>query len=458
MGQSDSLPGVVVRIGEIPATLFFAGLASGLIGLYQFNVVVPAGVCGDLQLTMSVARQTVNQNHAPLRSSPCGSCNKLPGMLRTGNLRTRTIRSLLLLLPLLAHAGQHDQQIAAAMQKMIDQNEVPGAVTVIVTPKGISHLGVLGYANSAKSKRLQKNSIFWIASMTKPITAVSVLMLQDQGKLSINDRLGKFLPEFAASSVTLKHMLTHTSGMGEATTAELKSAKTLADLVPIYANKPAFFAPGAQWKYCQAGINMLGRVVEVVSGQSLEVFLQDRIFQPLGMKDTKFYLTEKQLSRLVTPVRNDDGKLVDAAVSILNGQAPTDRNRYPAANGGLFATAPDYARFARMLLRGGEVNGKRYLSENSFALMTSSQTGDLKAGFIPGHAWGLGVGIVEQPQGQTAMSKPGTFGHGGAYGTQAWIDPKSGIAMILMVQRANFKNSDDSPVRLAFQQAATATR
>jgi CubicO group peptidase (beta-lactamase class C family) len=107
-----------------------------------------------------------------------------------------------------------------------------------------------------------------------------------------------------------------------------------------------------------------------------------------------------------------------------------------------------------MLLRGGELDGKRYLTKASYDLMTSIQTGDLKAGFIPGHGWGLGVGVVREPQGQTALNKPGTFGHGGAFGTQAWIDPQSGVALILMVQRANFRNSDDSPVRLAFTQAA----
>lgn len=355
-------------------------------------------------------------------------------------------------------AGERDEAIAAAIREMMAQNEVPGAVTVVATRDGISHLGVTGFADAARTRPLQKDSIFWIASMTKPVTAVAVMMMQDEGKLSIEDPLEKYIPEFKGNGVTLRHMLTHTSGMGEATPAELASAKTLAEMVPIYAKKPLGFAPGSQWKYCQSGINMLGRVVEVVSGMTLDKFFEQRITKPLGMKDTAFYLKKGQLKRWVTPARREETGLVDSPVGLLAGKSPVSRDRFPAANGGLFSTGPDYARFARMLLRGGELDGKRYISEKSFELMTSIQTGDLKAGFIPGHGWGLGVGVVRDPQGQTAMSKPGTFGHGGAFGTQAWIDPKSGVALILMVQRANFRNSDDSPVRMAFQKAAMGVK
>ncbi len=361
----------------------------------------------------------------------------------------------LLCVCLLASANDRDQAIAAKMQEMIAQNEVPGAVTAIVTPKGVTHLGVTGYADAAKTRPLRKDSIFWIASMTKPVTAAAVMMMQDEGKLSIEDPLVKYIPGFD-KRITLRHMLTHTSGMGEASAGELKNAKTLADLVPVYIAKPVGFEPGSQWRYCQTGINMLGRVVEIVSGQSFPDFVSARIFRPLGMKDTTFYPTAKQMPRVATPARKDGGKLVEAPNAFLNGKAATDRDRYPAPNGGLFSTAPDYAKFARMLLNGGELSGRRYLSKASWELMTSSQTGSIKAGFIPGHGWGLGVGVVVDPQGQTARNKPGTFGHGGAYGTQAWIDPKSGVALILMVQRANFPNSDDSPVRQAFTQAALA--
>lgn len=379
--------------------------------------------------------------------------------------RTRTKSVLLLpaaalavLGPLGWAKGPRDEAIGARMREMIAQNEVPGAVTVVVTPKGISHLGVNGHADAAHTRPLTRDSIFWIASMTKPVTAVAVLMLQDAGKLSIDDPVSKYIPEFAGWKVTLRHMLTHTSGMGEAAPDETAGARTLADLVPIYARKPGAFEPGSQWKYCQSGINMLGRVVEIVSGQPFPEFIEARIFRPLGMKDTTFYLSEGQLPRLVTPARKDGDKLVDAAIGLLQGKSPVDRNRFPAANGGLFSTGPDYARFARMLLRGGELGGRRYLSKASFDLMTANQTGTMKAGFIPGHGWGLGVGVVVTPEGQTAMVQPGTFGHGGAYGTQAWIDPKAGVAYILMVQRSNFGNSDNSPVRLAFSQAAAASR
>ena len=358
-------------------------------------------------------------------------------------------RLLISVAVLAAWAGDRDAAIAANMRKMIDAREVPGAVTVVATRSGISHLGVTGHADLDKKQPLKKNSIFWIASMTKPITAAAVMMLQDEGKLSVDDPVSKYVPELRTPGMTLKHLLTHTSGMGEATADESNAARTLADLIPAFAAKEPRFAPGAQWRYCQSGINTLGRIVEVVSGDRFEVFLEKRFFKPLGMKDTTFSVTAKQLPRVVAPARKTGDKLVAEPVKSL-----TERFRYPAANGGLFSTGPDYARFARMLLNGGELDGKRYLSAKAIEQMTSPQTGDLKAGFIPGHAWGLGVGVVREPQGQTAMSKPGTFGHGGAFGTQAWIDPQSGVALILMVQRANFKNSDDSPVRLAFQKAA----
>jgi CubicO group peptidase (beta-lactamase class C family) len=243
--------------------------------------------------------------------------------------------------------------------------------------------------------------------------------------------------------------------MAEATDDESKAAKKLADLIPAYLNKPMQFEPGSQWKYSQSGINSLGRIIEVASGMPYDRFLEERLFKPLGMKDTTFYVRKDQLPRLVTPVKvADDGTFVATTVRILYGAEPTSTDRYPAANGGLFSTAPDYARFARMILNQGTLDGKRYLKPESVRLMTSLQTGNLKTGFTPGNGWGLTFGIVREPQGVTAMLSPGTHGHGGAYGTQCWIDPVKGLAMILMVQRADFPNADNTKARLVFQQIA----
>jgi len=173
------------------------------------------------------------------------------------------------------------------------------------------------------------------------------------------------------------------------------------------------------------------------------------------MKDTTFYPSAEQMKRLATSYkRTDDGKLEPAKIFILEGHDPSARDRYPAANGGLFSTAGDYGRFCRMLLNGGSLDGKTYLKPETVKLMRTVSTGDLHTGFTEGNGWGLGVGVVRQPQGVTASLSPGSFGHGGAYGTQAWIDPEKGVAYVLMVQRANFKNSDDSEVRKAFQDAA----
>ena len=150
------------------------------------------------------------------------------------------------------------------------------------------------------------------------------------------------------------------------------------------------------------------------------------------------------------------GELVATPVSILHGKPPTSRDRFPAANGGLFSTALDYARFCRMILDGGELDGRRYVRPESVALMTSVQSGELRTGFTPGNGWGLGWCVTREPQGITAMLSPGTFGHGGAYGTQAWLDPVKGRAYVLMIQRADYPNSDGSEVRRAFQDAAAA--
>jgi len=347
------------------------------------------------------------------------------------------------------------------MQSFIDQHEIAGAVTLVASGEGVLDLETFGQADLEKKIAMKPDTMFWIASMTKPIAASAILMLQDQGKLSVDDPVAKFLPELAdvrtkegkPAHLTIRHLLTHTSGMEEATQAEAIAAKTLAELIPDYAHKPVDFEPGSKWSYCQSGINTLGRIVEVISGESFPEFLQKNFFDPLNMKDTTFYPTADQAARIATSYRRTkEGMLEPATIWLLNGMDVTSRDRYPAPNAGLFSTAGDYAQFARMILNHGTLHGHRYLSPEAVAQMTSIQTGDLQTGFTPGNGWGLGWCVIRHPQGVTERLSPGTFGHGGAYGTQAWIDPTRDLIYLLMVQRADFPNGDASELRKVFQE------
>lgn len=361
--------------------------------------------------------------------------------------------------------------IEAALQEQIEHGEIAGAVTVVVNRRGIRHLACTGLADVASGRPMAPDTIFWIASMTKPVTAVAVLMLQDEGRLHVTDPVAKYLPEFAElktpsgkpANLTILQLLTHTSGLGEAPGPAAREARSLADLVPLWLAAPMQGEPGTKWRYCQSGINVAGRIVEVVSGVGFDAFLERRLFRPLGMNDTTFHPSEAQRGRLATAYRQDaaTGKLVAVPPREDFGR----REHPPLGNGGLFSTAGDYAVFCRMLLDGGSLDGRRYLSPAAVAFLKTSQTGDLPTGFLQGEAfgsrgtnygWGLGTCVLKQPhEGVAAMLSPGSFGHGGAWGTQAWIDPLKGVAYVLMVQRSDFPNSDAGPVREAFQAAAS---
>jgi len=353
------------------------------------------------------------------------------------------------------------KSVSEALQAQVEQGEVAGAVALVATPDRIAYFAACGQSDVAAKTPMSKDALFWIASMTKPVTACAILMLRDEGKLSIDDPASKYLPELAGlktadgrtGSPTLKHLLTHTSGLAEPTEQESLSAHTLAELVPHFASKPLQSLPGERWQYSQSGINALGRIVEVVSGRSFSDFLRDRLFVPLGMKDTAFYPDAAQRARLAKVYRRVDGRLEEAKLPPVYDCA-RGNDRYPAGNGGLYSTAADYGRFCQMLLNRGTLEGQRILSPEAVAAMSAVQSGELKTGFTDGMAWGLGCGVVRQPQGATEMLSPGTFGHGGAFGTQAWIDPVRGVAYVLMVQRADFPNSDASGLRRAFQAAA----
>jgi CubicO group peptidase (beta-lactamase class C family) len=361
--------------------------------------------------------------------------------------------------------------VGAALQEQINRHEIAGAVTMVVSKDRVLHLETTGLADVAAHKPMQADTMFWIASMTKPITATAVLMLQDEGKLDVHDPVAKYLPEFAnlktpsgqPANLTLIQILTHTSGLGEAGGPAAREAKTLADLVPLWLAAPMQFEPGSRWSYCQSGINAAGRVVEVVSGMSFDAFLKKRLFQPLGMKSTTFYPGASERARQVTAYAKN------ATTGSLEAVPPRPefgpRDRPPQGNGGLYSTAEDYGRFCQMLLGGGRFQGVRYLSEASMKQLSTPQTPEtLPMGFFQNdtygrrglnYGWALGTCVLKAPHdGVPAMLSPGTFGHGGAWGTQAWVDPVKGVAYVLMVQRSNFPNSDASEVRRVFQQAA----
>lgn len=359
--------------------------------------------------------------------------------------------------------------VGAAMEQQVAKQEIAGAVTMVVAKDRVLHLEATGLADVASKRPMTPDTVFWIASMTKPVTGVALLMLQDEGKLKVTDPVAKYLPEFAnlktpsgkPANLTITQIATHTSGLGEAG-PEGQKAKTLADLVPLWVAAPMQYEPGAQWKYTQSGINAMSRIVEVVSGMTFDKFVQARIFDPLGMKSSTFYPDGDLRARLVTSYAKNKETGALEAVPPRADYGPRDRP--PLGNGGLYSTAPDYAKFCRMLLNGGTLDGRRYLSASAMKLLMTPQTGDLPTGFLQSeqygnrgtnYGWGITTSILRTPHdGVASMLSPGTYGHGGAWGTQAWIDPAKGLAYILMIQRSGLANSDASDARQAFQQAA----
>lgn len=362
--------------------------------------------------------------------------------------------------------------IAAALQKFVDDGTVAGAAGLVADRDGVRWHDAVGKSDLGSGRAMGRDDVFWIASMTKPMTGSAIAMLEEEGRLSVADPVEKYLPEFrgmwmiASQSkdemslkrptrpITIRDLLTHSSGLGD-----LEAPRhdcSLAELVMGYSQKPLLFEPGSQWKYCNTGINTLGRIVEVVSGKAYAEFMRERVFGPLGMKDTTFWPSGEQIARLAKSYKKaEGGALEEVGIKHLKGDI-SDRARTAFPMGGLFSTAHDLSRFYRMLLRGGELDGRRILKPETVARMTAVLSGELKTGFVDGMGFGYACGIVREPQGVTAMLSAGTFGHGGAHGTQSWADPKRGIVYVLMIQRAGMPNGDASDVRRAFQEVAAA--
>jgi CubicO group peptidase (beta-lactamase class C family) len=374
-----------------------------------------------------------------------------------------------------AKAGLDPAKLAtlrAQLQKFIDDKKIAGAVTVIGRKGHLASLEVVGQSDVENKKPMQFDTVFRIASMSKICTAVAIMMLEDDGKLSVDDPVQKHLPEFRGQKlirlatndtyvlgaperpITIKDLMTHTSGMNCSLPAGFsdlygKRDRKLAEAIVGFSQHPLISQPGKVWKYCGPGFDTLGRIVEVASGQPYETFMDKRLFKPLGMKDTTFHPSAAQRARLAVIYDNEKESIHRAEKQGF----PAENVVYPAASGGLYSTALDYARLTQMLAEKGSFGGKHLLKPETVAKMGSVHfTYAEKVGFTPGLGMGLGVQVVMKPLEVTAMLPPGSFGHGGAWGTQAWVDPRNEMYFVLMIQRQGFGNGDMSDMRKVVQE------
>ena len=365
-------------------------------------------------------------------------------------------------------AGMNAERLAripARMQAFVGDGKTAGVVTLLARHGQLALISAVGYQDRESKTPMRTDTIFQIKSMTKPVTSVGLMILVDEGKLAIVDPVEKYLPEFKGQKfadgrepsrpVNIRDLLTHTSGMSTATPEALKDAKgksgrTLAEVVSIEARQPVQSEPGTKWQYNNAGIATVGRIIEVVSGKAYERFIDERILQPLGMKDTFYFPPENKRARIAAVYTDDKGTLRRAGDKLYR-----EGEQYPGPEGGLYSTALDMSRFYQMMLNEGELGGHRILSPAAVRLMTRVYTGDLKTGFAPGLGWGLGWSVVRNVEGTFRMNSIGTFGHGGAYRTYGWVDPGQDMLGVILMQRTN-NGGDVSDEMNAFMQLAAA--
>jgi len=330
----------------------------------------------------------------------------------------------------------------AVLRPFVEAGALAGAVTLVASRDKILSLETIGFADVEAGRPMAADTMFWIASQTKPMTSTALMMLVDEGLLTIDDPVEKFLPEFKGQMVivekdeehmllkkprhpiTVREILSHTAGLPFKSAVEVPTV----DMLPIHtgvrshAMSPLVSEPGTKYEYSNAGTNTAGRLIEVLSGMSYEEFMRARLFEPLRMKDTVFVLSEEQERRLAKTYKENEDKtaLVETRTDQLFYPL-TDRRRQPFPAGGLFSTVLDVARFCQMILNGGELDGRRYVSQEAIKEMTRKQTGDLEANY--GLAW---------------ITEKGSYGHSGALATNMTIDPKQGIAMVFLVQHGTW--------------------
>lgn len=349
-------------------------------------------------------------------------------------------------------------RIPVRMKEFVDANKTAGIVTLVARHGQIAAFDAVGYQDLEAKTPMRTDTVFRIASLTKPVTCAAIMILVDEGRLAVIDPVEKFLPEFKGQSqgrtrpITIHDLMTHTSGLqGGFPAMPAGPATDLAALVAPGGKTNLLFEPGTSWLYSNLGYATLGRVVEVVSGQPYEQFLRQRIFQPLGMKDTTFFPTDPQKARVAALYTQQGNTLVRAAAT----EKSTLEAKVPTPQGGLFSTAEDMFQFNQMMLNKGTLRGKRVLSAAAVTLMATSMTGDLKTGFAPGVGHGYGYEVVRNAQSTVRYNSIGSIVKGGAYRTYEFVDFEKDLVGVLMMQRTN-GNGDISDEINAFLAMAAA--
>jgi CubicO group peptidase (beta-lactamase class C family) len=384
-----------------------------------------------------VCEARIERHERSVCSSMVPGQNRDRSMIAVRSLPCVTLLCGLCLPPALA---ADEPKFAPLLQSAVDNHTLAGAVLLVADKDRTLTLETVGYADVGAQKPMRADNLFWIASQSKPITAAALMILVDEGKVKLDDPVEKYLPEFKglwlaterdtnhvllkrpSHPITVRNVLSHTSGLPFKSELE----EPTLDLFPLearvrsYAMTPLDFDPDSGYRYSNAGINTAGRIIEVVSGMSYEEFLDKRLFEPLGMKDTTFWPNEEQLRRLAKSYKPAvEGGLEEIKIGQLRYPLD-DRQRQPMPAGGLFSTAGDVARFCRMVLSGGAFEGKRYLSEEAAREMTKRQTPEtVKESY--GLGWSTGGGV---------------FGHGGAFTTNMSVDSGRGLITVYMVQHA----------------------
>ncbi|MFC1713652.1 serine hydrolase domain-containing protein [Candidatus Poribacteria bacterium] len=376
------------------------------------------------------------------------------------------------------------ERINPVMQGYVDDGKLAGLITVVARRGRIVHFERFGMMDKESDKAMAPDTIFRIYSMTKPITSVAIMMLYEEGRFQLNDPVSKFIPEFKDLEVFVKetesglelaeskpemaiwHLLTHTSGLSYGwdqnspvdamyrKAATLGGSKTLKDMIQKLGEIPLANQPGDAWRYSMS-TDVLGYLVEVISGQPFDVFLKERIFEPLGMVDTGFYVPEEKHHRFAAiygPAEGGGIQIIDPPV----GREFEKPATLFSGGGGLVSTAADYMRFAQMLLNKGELDGKRLLGRKTVELMTMNH---LPEGFHPmdliAFGFGLGFGVAIDVASPRGLGSIGAFGWGGAAATNFWIDPEEGLIGLFMTQLMNNPYPIHQEFRVLVYQAIT---